>query len=110
MFMVSVYKKLSVEASGFLYLELSNRGPAPSGKGGMLHEERKDRRENPLRTLPKDTGTVHQGLILQIALDSPVLFADNNPQHLKGNDRGKYVRESRQRRVEQWLKLPPGRT
>jgi hypothetical protein len=34
----------------------------------------------------------------RIALDIRILFADNNLQHPKGDDRGKYVSESRQRR------------
>jgi len=48
-------------------------------------------------------------IFFPLALDSLTLFADNNSQHSKGDDRGKYVSKSRQRCVEQWLKLPPGR-
>lgn len=35
---------------------------------------------------------------LLFALDIKPVFVDNNTQHRKGNDRGKYVSESRQRR------------
>ena len=38
-----------------------------------------------------------QSEFLLFALDTNPVFVDNNPQHRKGDDRGKYVSESRQR-------------